>query len=90
LPNKIFENVSITGRILLAGTGSKKTEALSGNLRNMMIGKLDVGTLPVIVTNLEKMCFAYDRCLDGMLGFDFLSMHKIGFNFVKRKMYIWK
>ncbi len=90
LPNKIFENIAITGRILLAGTGSKKTEALAGNLRNMRIGKLDIGVLPVIVTNLEKMCFAYDRCLDGMLGFDFLSMHKIGFNFVKRKMYIWK
>jgi hypothetical protein len=25
-----------------------------------------------------------------MLGFDFLSLHKIGFNFVTRKMYIWK
>lgn len=90
LPNKIFENVAITRRILLAGSGDKKVEALYGNMKNMKMGKLDIASLPVLVTNLEKMCFSYDKCLDGMLGFDFLSMHKIGFNFVKRKMYIWK
>ncbi len=91
LPNKIFENnVTVTGRITLRGTGEKKTEALTGDLRDLRLGKLNISSLPVIVTNLEKMCTAYDRCLDGMLGFDFLSLHKIGFNFVKRKMYIWK
>ncbi|MEO8770140.1 MAG: pepsin/retropepsin-like aspartic protease family protein [Ferruginibacter sp.] len=90
LPNKIFENVTVTGRITLAGTGAKKTEALTGDLRDLKMGDLTISSLPVIVTNLEKMCTAYDRCLDGMLGFDFLSLHKIGFNFVKRKMYIWK
>ncbi len=90
LPDKIFENVAVTGRVIIAGTGAKKTEALTGDLKNLKLGNLDIGTLPIIVTNLAKMCAAYDRCLDGMLGFDFLSLHKIGFNFVKRKMYIWK
>lgn len=90
LPNKIFENVAITRRILLTGSGNKKVEALYGDMKNMTMGGFDMGTLPVLVTNLEKMCFSYNKCLDGMLGFDFLSMHKIGFNFVKRKMYIWK
>lgn len=90
LPNKIFENVAITRRILLTGSGNKKVEALYGDMKNMRLGKLDVASLPVLVTNLEKMCFSYDKCLDGMLGFDFLSMHKIGFNFVKKRMYIWK
>ena len=90
LPDKIFDNVTVTGRITLSGTGAKKTEALYGDLKNLKIGELNISSLPVIVANLEKMCSAYDRCLDGMLGFDFLSMHKIGFNFVKRKMYIWK
>ncbi|MGZ8554521.1 MAG: aspartyl protease family protein [Chitinophagaceae bacterium] len=90
LSNKIFEQVSITRRIMLAGSGAQKVEALYGDMKNMKIGELDIATLPVLVTNLEKMCFSYNQCLDGMLGFDFLSMHKIGFNFVKRKMYIWK
>ena len=90
LPNKVFENVAITRRILLTGSGNRKVEALYGDMKNMKMGKLDIASLPVLVTNLEKMCFSYNKCLDGMLGFDFLSMHKIGFNFVKRKMYIWK
>lgn len=90
LPNKIFEQVNITRRIMLAGSGTQKVEALYGDMKNMKMGDLDISTLPVLVTNLEKMCFSYDQCLDGMLGFDFLSLHKIGFNFVTRKMYIWK
>lgn len=90
LSNKIFENVAITRRVKLMGTGNKKIDALYGDMRNMRLGEIDIGTLPVLVTNLEKMCFSYDKCLDGMLGFDFLSRQKIGFNFVKRKMYIWK
>jgi hypothetical protein len=90
LPNKVFENVSITKRVLLNGTGTKKIEALYGDARNVKIGKEQLDSLPVLITNLEKMCFSYDYCLDGILGFDFLSLHKIGFNFVNRKMYIWK
>jgi len=90
LPNKVLDNVSITSRVMLNGTGSKKVEALSGNANNMKIGSQNINNLPVIITNLEKLCFSYDHCLDGMLGFDFLSKQKIGFNFVKRKMYIWK
>jgi len=91
LPNTVFENVTITSRILLSGAGNSKVEALTGEMKNVKLAKLEIGSLPVLVTNLEKMCKAYDdQCLDGMLGFDFLSMHKIGFNFVNRKMYIWK
>lgn len=90
LSDNVLDNIMITKRMVLNGTGNKKVDALYGDMSNLSIGSLSVKTLPVLVTNLAKMCFAYDKCIDGMLGFDFLSMHKIGFNFVKRKMYIWK
>ena len=90
LPDKIFDNVEILRRIQLTGTGEKKVEALYGNLNNLQIGNQSTGTLPVIITNLEKTCLAENSCIDGILGFDFLSLHKIGFNFVTHKMYIWK
>lgn len=90
LPNKIFENVLVTGRVMLSGAGTSQVEALQGNMKNLSIGNQSMETLPVLITNLEKMCFSYDECLDGMLGFDGLSLRKIGFNFVKREMYIWK
>lgn len=90
LPEKVFDNVEITKRVLLTGTGNAKVEALYGDLKNMTIGNQNIASLPVLITNLEKMCVTYNCHLDGLLGYDFLSMHKIGFNFVSRKMYIWK
>ncbi len=90
LPNQVFDQVVITRRVTLNGSGDHKIDALYGNLKGLQIGGHDIGSLPVLITNLGSMCDAYNNCLNGMLGFDFLSLHKIGFNFVKRKMYIWK
>ena len=90
LPGKVFQEINITSRVLLAGAGDQKVEALYGDMKNMKLGNLQINSVPVLVTNLEKMCLAYEQCLDGMLGFDFLSLHKIGFIFVTGKMYIWK
>jgi hypothetical protein len=90
LPGKIFEQVEITRRVTLDGSGVKKVDALYGALKGLKIGNRDIASLPVLITNLQSMCDAYNNCIDGMLGFDFLSLHKIGFNFVTRKMYIWK
>jgi hypothetical protein len=90
LPGKVFDQVEITRRVTLNGSGNHRVDALYGDLKGLRIGDRDIGTLPVLITNLESMCDAFNNCLDGMLGFDFLSLHKIGFNFVTRKMYIWK
>ena len=90
LPDKIFDNVVVTRRVVLSGAGNRKVDALYGDLQNMKLGSQDMGTLPILITNLEYTCFSYAGCVDGVLGFDFLSLHKIGINFVNRKMYIWK
>jgi hypothetical protein len=90
LPEKILDSVDISGRIILTGAGSKKVEALSGILNSFRLPGLDVGTLPVIITNLENTCFGQENCINGVLGYDFLSRYKLGFNFIKRKMYILK
>jgi hypothetical protein len=90
LPDKIFENVSITGRTMLSGAGNTRIEVLKGDLNSLTIGEHALGSLPVLITNLEKTCFSYGGCVDGILGFDFLSLKKIGFNFVTNKMYLWK
>lgn len=90
LPDKIFEQVTINQRILLTGAGSNKVEALAGEMKGFKIGQRAIENLPVLIANLEKTCFSFGGCVDGVLGFDFLSLHKIGFNFVTRKMYIWK
>jgi len=90
LPNVIFENVQVSRRVKLLGTGTGGVDALAGNLDSLKVGDMIFDGLPVLVTNLEKSCLSYVNCTDGILGFDFLSLHKIGFNFVDRKIYIWK
>lgn len=90
LPNSVFDKLSVTGRVLLTGVGNKKIEALRGDLKDFKIGDKSINSLPFIVTNLEKTCFSYTGCVDGILGFDFLSLQKIGFNFVTHQMYLWK
>lgn len=90
LSNKVFENISITRRVMLAGAGNEKVEALYGNVRGLKIGNRVTAVMPVLITNLEKTCFAYAGCVDGVLGFDFLALQKVGINFVNRKLYLWK
>lgn len=89
-PEAVYDLITITRRVVLTGSGTRKAEALYGDLKGLKIGGQELSTLPVLITNLENTCFSYNGCIDGVLGFDFLSLHKIGFNFVSRKMYIWK
>lgn len=90
LPNTIFDNLNITGKVLLTGIGSKKVEALQGDIGEIVVGNKLMNDMPFIVTNLEKTCFYVEGCVDGVLGFSFLSLQKIGFNFVTKQMYLWK
>ena len=90
LSEKIFQHVDITGRLNIRGTGNSITEALQGNLKGMKMGTEDMGSIPVLITNLEKTCFSSGDCINGVLGLEFLPLQKIGFNFVTRKMYLWK
>ena len=90
LPDKVFNDVSIIRCVILNGIGDKKVEALYGNVKSVHIGEQNISNLPFLITNLEYTCFGGSGCINGVLGFDFLSQHKIGFNFVKRKMYVWK
>jgi len=90
LPDRIYEYVELSGRTTLLGTGNQRVEAVTGILKGLRIANRDIATLPIIITNMEKTCFSLNGCADGVLGFDFLSLQKIGFNFVQRKMYIWK
>jgi len=90
LPDKIFSNFNVTGKVNLVGVGNKKVEALKGHLSNFSIGNRMITDMPVLITNLEKTCFSYGGCVDGILGLENLSLQKIGFNFATNKMYIWK
>lgn len=88
LPNRILDSIQVSGRVMLTGAGSRKVEALTGHVKDLKIGNLPVSQLPVIVTNLEGTCFGKDVCINGVLGYEFLSRYTLAFNFAKRRMYI--
>ncbi|RYD91278.1 MAG: hypothetical protein EOP54_22680 [Sphingobacteriales bacterium] len=90
LPDKIFANLDVTGKVSLVGVGNTKVEALTGSLETFTIGNRIITDMPVLITNLGKTCLSYGGCIDGILGLDNLSVQKIGFNFTTFKMYIWK
>ncbi len=88
LPQKILDSIEVSGRILLNGAGTKKIEALSGTLQSFKLAGLETESLPVIVTDLQYTCFGDGKCINGVLGYDFLSRYKLCFNFVKHTLYI--
>jgi hypothetical protein len=90
LSEKVFEQVDITGRTNVRGTDNTILEALLGNLKGMKMGNQSMESLPVMITNLERTCFSDASCANGVLSLDFLPLKKIGFNFVTRKMYLWR
>jgi Aspartyl protease len=87
-PDRILEGIAITGRVLLSGSGTRKIEAISGEIPLISVGSLTVRGLPVIITNLENTCFGASNCINGVLGYDFLSRYILVFNFVRRRLYI--
>jgi hypothetical protein len=90
MPGSVLDSVKINGRVLLSGANSKKVEAITGSMFGFSVGNLEPKELPVIITNLENTCFGNDMCINGVLGYDFLSRYKMVFNFVTRKLYVFK
>jgi hypothetical protein len=88
LPGTVLDSVTISGRVLVAGTGSKKVEALTGLLSGFYINGGMESEMPVVVLSLEKSCFSDDNCINGVLGYDFLSRYRLIFNFVTSKLYV--
>lgn len=90
LPARVLDSVEINGRILLTGAGALKVEALSGLLSGLQISGHPITTLPVIITRLENTCFGGMDCVNGVLGYDYLSRGIVAINFRKRILYIAK
>ncbi|RYZ00760.1 MAG: hypothetical protein EOO11_00315 [Chitinophagaceae bacterium] len=90
LPNAVFAQVQINRRVLLNGAGARKTEAFYGTLAQMQVGTQKLSALPVLISSLEHTCFADMSCINGILSFDAFAPRRMGFNFVTRKMYLWK
>lgn len=86
LPGNGLNQVTITGRKMLRGTGNKPAEVLEGTLNLLKVGEGQQENVPVIVTNLSEMSERFGMRIDGMLGYPYFANRVIGINFVTGHM----
>jgi len=86
LPGRILDKVDITGRSNLRGAGNQNVEVLYGLLNELEIGKRNIPSMPVVLTNLSAMSSYYGIPVDGMLGCDFLEKGVFYFNVKKQTL----
>ena len=90
LPKKAMSSVIITSRSILTGTGNRRIEVLRGTMTGTALHKFKVPPMPVLITHLGNMSRAYNLRIDGMLGYDFLSIAPVSINFVTNKITFWE
>lgn len=92
LPNKILNDVQLTKRLNVTGTGGQKTEVWSGTLKSLQFGKLEIKNTEVLITNLQQLSEVYGQPIDAIIGFALLDKGIIYINMRKNQfaMYLYK
>ena len=92
LPNKIMQDVSLSKRINLTGTGGQKAEVWAGNLKSLNFGKLKIDNTEVIITSLDQLSEAYGQPIDAIIGYTLLNKGIMHINMPKKQMemYLYK
>lgn len=81
LPSEVTRQFTIKGRVWLRGSEGRRTEALTGFVRNFEIGDQKIPRMRMMISNLDHLEELYGQKVDGVLGFDFLASGKICLNF---------
>ncbi len=86
LPKKVMTSVRILRRSLLNGAGSNTVGVVYASIGNLSMGKLSLGSMNAIITNLDPMREAFGTKIDGMLGYDFFAKGIVCINFKKKEL----
>ena len=81
LPSEVTREFTIKGRVWLRGSEGRRTEALTGFVRNFKIGDQNIPRMRMMISNLDHLEALYGQRVDGVLGFDFLASGKVCLNF---------
>lgn len=73
LSSKILNNVHLSKRLNLTGTGGQKIEVWSGLLNEMQVGNTTLENVPVLISSLQQLSEAYEQPVDGIIGFNILE-----------------
>lgn len=83
---KVLEQLKITGRSSMAGSGSQRTEIFYGALSGMRVGELQLAPMQTALMRLDHMSELYGTQVDGMLGYEFLKQGVLRLNFPKGEL----
>ena len=78
------------GETALHGLSKKAKLSTSGKLRQFWLDCLKYEDMITLFTDLKVMDPHYSAQLDGILGYEFLSQHKVAINFKTRQLYYWR
>lgn len=92
LPNKIMQEVELSKRLNLSGTGGQKAEVWSGIVKSVHFGKLKINKADVLITSLDQLSEAYGQPIDAIIGFTLLNKGIMHINMPKKQMlmYLYK
>ena len=92
LPNKIMQEVELSKRLNLSGTGGQKAEVWSGIIKSIHFGKLKINKADVLITSLDQLSEAYGQPIDAIIGFTLLNKGIMHINMPKKQMlmYLYK
>lgn len=90
LPRQLMEQVTITRRVALVGSGQQKVEAWYGRVPALQIGNCLVQQPEVLLTSLSQLSEAYGYSIDGMLGNALLAQQRLGISFIHHTLYLYK
>lgn len=83
---KVLEQLKISGRSSMAGSGSQRTEIFYGALSGMRVGEVQMAPMQTALMRLDHMSAAYGMQVDGMLGYEFLKQGVLRLNFRKGEL----
>jgi predicted aspartyl protease len=84
--DKVWEQVEVKGRFMMAGVGGERTEVLSAVIKELQFGELQIANTRTIVSNLDGLSEAYGFEVDYVIGYTLISGYVVTFNFVDNKV----
>jgi hypothetical protein len=82
----ILSTLTITRRSTLKGAGNSVSEVLFGRMNDFSLGGRQIGNMETIVANLYALSEAYNRPIDGILGYNFLKNAIVCVNFMNNQV----
>ncbi|HFA48461.1 MAG TPA: hypothetical protein ENJ95_05510 [Bacteroidetes bacterium] len=77
-------------KVKVKGVGHHQKTANAGTLQNLHIHGHPVGPIDVTLISIRPLNESLSVALNGLLGIPFLKRGKVGIDYKKRKLYLWK